>query len=73
MADKPVFIKIEKYENVVDAVRVIRKKINEAKGTLGKLSELKTHEDDELAKWSTELGNVESKIDVIENMLSEGM
>ena len=73
MVDKPVFIKIDKYENVVNAVEVIRKKITEAKGTLSKLSELKTHEDNELEKWGAELGNVESKIEVIESMLSEGM
>jgi hypothetical protein len=71
--DKPVFIKIDKYENVVGAVNVIKKKIEQAKGTLSKLSDLKTQEDNELEKWSTELGNVENKIEVIESMLSEGM
>lgn len=71
--DRPVFIKIDKYENVVGAVEVIRKKINEAKVTLSKISELKSHEDNELDKWNVELGNVEGKIEVIENMLSEGI
>ncbi|MFC1727856.1 hypothetical protein ACFLZ7_00115 [Nanoarchaeota archaeon] len=73
MTDKPVFIKIDKFENVVAAVEVIRKKINEAKTTLTKLSELKSQEDGELDKWSAELGDVENKIDVVETMLSEGM
>lgn len=71
--DRPVFIKIDKYENVVSAVEVIRKKINEAKNTLTKIDSLKTHEDAELDKWGSELGNVEEKINAIETMLSEGM
>ncbi len=71
--ERPIFIKVEKYEDIVNAVEVIRKKINEAKSTLAKINDMKTTEESELDKWSRDLTDVESKIDVIEGMLSEGM
>ncbi len=71
--DRAIFVKVDKYDEVVSAVEVIRKKLNEAKTTLDKINELKSREDAELDRWSSELSNVESKIDAIENMLSEGM
>ncbi len=73
MMDRAIFVKVDKYDEVVSAVEVIRKKLNEAKTTLDKINELKSREDAELDRWSSELSNVESKIDAIENMLSEGM
>ena len=41
----PVFVKIEEYKEILDIIDVIRNKIDKAKGTLSKISELKDQED----------------------------
>ena len=70
--ERPVFVKVDKYESVVSAVEVIRKKISEAKATLSKISDIKSTEDSELSKWDSELSDVENKVNIIESILSEG-
>ncbi len=67
----PVFVKVEDYQEVLNLVRLARKKLDEAKETLNKVNELKNEEDHQLEQWHNNLNEVEKKIDFVEHSLNE--
>jgi len=71
MERMPVFVKVDEYDEVLGLVKMIRKKIDEAKETLLKINELKNEEDHQLEIWQNNLAEVEKKIDFIEHSLNE--
>ena len=66
-----VFVKIEEYDDVLSLIKVIRKRLDEAKETLLKIHDLKNEEDHQLEMWQNTLGEVEKKIDFIDHSLNE--
>jgi hypothetical protein len=66
-----VFVKIDEYKDIMDLVNLMRSKIQQARYVLNRIAELKRQEDDELEAWSSELDNVEERIDVIDKRLTE--
>ena len=71
MERMPVFVKVEEYEQVANLVKEVRRRLDEAKETLLKITELKNEEDHQLEMWQNTLGEVEKKIDFIEHSLNE--
>ncbi len=67
----PVFVKIDDYEEVLNVVRAVRKKLDEAKDTLAKIHDLKAEEDHQLEMWQNTISEVEKKIDFMDQSLSE--
>ena len=67
----PVFVKVEEYNEVLNLVRMVRKKLDEAKETLGKINELKNEEDHQVESWQNSLLEIEKKIDFMEHNLNE--
>jgi len=66
-----VFVKINKYRNVLDSVSNIKNKLNEAKDILSQVTELKRKEDEELSTWNAKIAEVEEKVEKINNELVE--
>ena len=48
MEKMPVFIKVEEYDEVLNLVRLIRRKLDESKETLAKINELKNEEEHQI-------------------------
>ena len=71
MERMPVFVKVEEYEDVLNLVKMIRKKLDEAKETLLKINDLKNEEDHQLEIWQNTLAEVEKKIDFIDHSMNE--
>jgi len=67
----PVFIKIDEYDNVLNLVKLVRGKIDDAKETLLKINDLKNEEDHQLELWQNALAEVEKKVDFINQSLQE--
>ncbi|MBN1386447.1 hypothetical protein JW968_05750 [Candidatus Woesearchaeota archaeon] len=67
----PVYVRVEEYRDVLDAMNIIKAKINKAKATLAKLNELKNKEDNELAYWKNALDDVDKKVVYIDKSLFE--
>tara|TARA_Y100000310_G_scaffold319160_1_gene374096 strand:+ start:76 stop:303 length:228 start_codon:yes stop_codon:yes gene_type:complete len=71
MAEAQVFVKIDEYKDVLRTVGLIKSKLNDAKGTLAKVKELKHQEDSELEGWDSKLGDIETKLEGIDQILFE--
>ncbi len=67
----PVFVKIDDYEEVLNVIRAVRKKLDEAKDTLTKIHDLKAEEDHQLEMWQSTISEVEKKIDFMDQSLNE--
>lgn len=65
----PVFVKIEDYRQMLDVVEMIKKNLKEAKQMLADLNQLKEQETSEIQSWSSELEQMESKIEDINKLM----
>jgi len=71
MEKMPVFVKINEYNDVLNSMKMVRKKLEEAKETLLKVNDLKNEEDHQLEMWQNALDEIEKKIDFINHSLNE--
>ncbi len=71
MKEMPVFIKIDEYKEVIEIVRTIKKKLDDAKSILYKINELKNKEDSELEDWKLNINEIEKKIEEINSSMFE--
>lgn len=71
MERMPVFVKVDEYEDVLNIIKLVRRKMEEAKETISKINELKNEEDHQLELWQNTLAEIEKKIDFIDHSLSE--
>ena len=67
----PIFVKIEEYKDILDVLKLLRDKMNEAKATLASINDVKNSEDTELETWNSVLGEIEKKLDAIDEALFE--
>jgi predicted nucleic acid-binding Zn-ribbon protein len=65
----PVFVKIEDYRQMLDVVEMIKKNLKEAKQMLSDLNQLKEQESAEIQSWSSELEQMEAKIEDINKLM----
>lgn len=69
MDEKPIFVKIDAYEDIRDIINLIKKKITEARGTLDKIQQLRHEEEAELEMWQSEVEDVEKRVVFIDKSL----
>ena len=67
----PVFVKVDEYKEIIDVLELIRAKINEIRGTLGGINDLRGEEDAEVSMWNTTIDDVEKKLEEIDKMMFE--
>ena len=56
-------------EEVLDVLDVIKGKLEKAKQTLNEINQLKDEEDRELAAWSANIEDIESKVDMVDKTI----
>ena len=69
--DKSTFIKVDKFDTVISAIAVVKKKLLEAKNTLDRINSLKEEEDMTVQKWSADLDSIGEKIIAMESELTK--
>ena len=67
----PVFVKVDEYNEVLNLIKTVRSKMEDAKETLLKIHDLKNEEDHQLELWQSTLAEIEKKIDFVDHSLSE--
>ena len=71
MAEKPVFVKLEEYKNIVGVVETVKGQLAAAKETLAEIKKLKQEEDVELEIWQTVLTEIENRVHFIDGTITE--
>lgn len=67
--EMPLFVKVDRYEEIAKTVRMVRAKLDEAQKSLAHIHELKEQEDKEMESWSQEIERIQGKISAIEQSL----
>jgi hypothetical protein len=71
MAQKPVYVKLEEYKNILALVDTLKAQVNGAKETLDEIRKLKQEEDVELEIWQTVIHEIENRVNFIDNTVTE--
>ncbi|MEK6921633.1 MAG: hypothetical protein AABX82_07130 [Nanoarchaeota archaeon] len=71
MAQKPVYVKLEEYKNILVLVDTLKAQVNGAKETLDEIRKLKQEEDVELEIWQTVIHEIENRVNFIDNTITE--
>jgi len=70
-SDKPIFIKLENYKEVLTTIESIRKKIRDAESLLGEISRVRNEEDRTLESWKVQVESVKNRLLDIDRKLFE--
>jgi hypothetical protein len=68
---KPLFIKIERYKEVMESLEELKKKLRDAGDVLKELSKIKDEEEHELEAWHEDLEALKARIVSIDKILFE--
>jgi|SRR3989344_2862611 len=71
--DKPLFIRLERYEKVISSVNSIKEKVNEARQVINDIRSIKDEEDTKLQAWHDDLEQIKENLLNVENMLEESL
>ena len=69
--EAPIFIKVENYKEVIELMRSIKRKIEEAKANLERIYTIKSEEDIKIEEWDDLLRDLEKKTTFINETLLE--
>lgn len=69
--EKPLFVKIEKYREVMGTVNELKKRLAEASSILTELNKIKEQEERELAAWHDDLELIKERLMSIDKTLFE--
>tara|TARA_Y100000310_G_C20570650_1_gene757827 strand:- start:303 stop:713 length:411 start_codon:yes stop_codon:yes gene_type:complete len=69
--EQPLFIKVEKYQSVMDNLKKLKAKLSEADDSLAKLTKLRDEEGRELSAWHSDLEKVKGQLMEIDKKLFE--
>jgi len=67
--EEELFIRLDKYEEIVKTIKLIKEKINENELILERIVNIKKEEDAKLNKWENELRSIYEKIKLVEENL----
>ncbi len=63
----PVFVKIDKYKEIMDIIEVIDKKVSGVKEILAEIDELRAKEDQDIKVWEKNVEEITAKISSIKD------
>ncbi len=65
MENVPIYVKVDKYKELVDTLKAITTKIESIDRTIEKVNQLKAQEDLQLQAWSENLGDIKARMEKI--------
>ncbi|MBI5072472.1 hypothetical protein HZA99_01500 [Candidatus Woesearchaeota archaeon] len=71
MAQKPVYVKLDEYKNILTLVDTLKAQVQAAKETLDDIRKLKQEEDVELEIWQTVIQEIENRMNFIDSTITE--
>jgi predicted nucleic acid-binding Zn-ribbon protein len=71
MQKNPVFVKIDEYKKLLDAVDSIKKQIESVRKTMHQIELLRAQEEQELLLWKNNLVDVEKEVAFLDRTLFE--
>ena len=67
----PVFVKVDDYKEILDVLDMVKGKLDEIRGTLNGIHEMRNQEDAEVSMWNHTIDEIEKKVENIDKMIFE--
>jgi len=71
MENVPIYVKIDKYKELMDVLRAINAKMMQVDKTMEKISQLKAEEDVQLKNWNDSLADIKDRMNHINQAMYE--
>ncbi len=68
-ANRPIFIKIDKYEEAIDHISSVKDKVKEIEQIVDSLRKIKKEEDQALDEWKENLNQIKEKLLIVDKNL----
>ena len=62
IANKPVFVRLDKFQTAKDSLNIVKDKLREIDGLLRTIKEVKMKEDEELSSWEKDMESIKAHI-----------
>jgi len=69
--DKPVFVRLDKFQSAKESLEIIKEKISEIDSLLQSIREIKMKEDQELVTWEKEMESIKARISSVTSEIFE--
>jgi len=67
--NRPIFIKIDKYEEAIDHISSVKDKVKEIEQIVENLKKIKKEEDQALDEWKDSLNQIKEKLSIVDKNL----
>jgi len=65
MENIPIYVKVDKYKELLEVLKTINAKLQAVDKTIDKINNLKSQEDEQLRQWTTNLADIKSRVEKI--------
>jgi hypothetical protein len=65
MENVPIYVKVDKYKELVEVLKAISSKIQSVDKTIERISALKSQEDTQMQAWTENLADIKARLDRI--------
>jgi hypothetical protein len=65
MENIPIYVKVDKYKELLEVLKVINGKLANVDKTIGKINDLKAQEDAQLTGWNENLTDIKARLEKI--------
>jgi chromosome segregation ATPase len=71
MENVPIYVKVDKYKELLDVLKAINGKLANVDKTVEKINQLKAQEDAQLGAWNENLTDIKARLDKINSSFYE--
>ena len=68
---RPIFIKVNRFKEILSTIEIIEKRIHEIDIIIKKLKEIRLREDQQMTNWEQEIEELKKKIETVQRIVSE--
>jgi DNA repair exonuclease SbcCD ATPase subunit len=71
MENVPIYVKVDKYKELLEVLKTINNKLSTVDKTITKINELKAQEDMQIQAWNDNLTDIKSRVEKINQSFYE--
>jgi hypothetical protein len=71
MENVPIYVKVDKYKELIDVLKTINNKLTQVDKTIDRINALKAQEDQQLRAWNDNLADVKARLEKINQSFYE--
>ena len=71
MENIPIYVKVDKYKELLEVLKTINNKLAAVDKTIDKINTLKAEEDNQIQKWNDNLADIKARLEKINQAFYE--